>query len=117
MKAQRAQSRKSRLLRPGLVVAACLAGLTGATSEELPHWTSAGPEGGLILAAAAAPDQPSRIYAAGNGGVFRSVDAGTSWTAIAEGLEPAAPNPSLVAYTVAVKPDEPSTVLTALYYG
>jgi photosystem II stability/assembly factor-like uncharacterized protein len=44
------------------------------------HWVSLGPEGGTVQALAVDPASPSTIYAGCNGGVFKSTDAGSSWT-------------------------------------
>lgn len=77
---------------PGLVLAAFLAlaiSLTVADSAAaaLNRWTSAGPDaGGPVLDLAVDPTNPSIVYAATLGGVFRSVDRGESWTAANTGL-------------------------------
>jgi hypothetical protein len=43
-------------------------------------WTSIGPDGGNVLALAAAPSRPDRLYAAlGNGGIYKSLDRGQTW--------------------------------------
>ena len=48
------------------------------------HWRSIGPfRGGRVLAVAAAPDEPRRFYfGAVNGGVWKTDDAGRTWTPI-----------------------------------
>ena len=52
------------------------------------RWTRTGPDGGAVIALAAAPSRPATIYAGltGGGGVFRSVDRGASWTLAVSGL-------------------------------
>jgi hypothetical protein len=49
------------------------------------RWVPAGPEGGTIVALAADPDHPEVIYAGGST-VFRSGDAGATWTHRGRGL-------------------------------
>src|SRR5437867_4925246 len=50
-------------------------------------WTSNGPGGGTVLALAIDPATPSSVYAGTNrGGVFKSTNGGTSWTAVNTGL-------------------------------
>lgn len=44
-------------------------------------WASIGPDGGGVSALAAAPSRPDRLYAAlQNGGFYKSVDRGQTWT-------------------------------------
>ena len=43
-------------------------------------WRRLGPEGGSVLALAAAPSNPQVLYASVEGQVYRSADAGGSWT-------------------------------------
>lgn len=43
-------------------------------------WSQIGPDGGNVLALAAAPSRPDRLYAAlGNGGLYKSLDRGQTW--------------------------------------
>lgn len=51
------------------------------------RWTRIGPYGGTVLALAAAPSRPGLVYAGLEpGGVFRSPDAGRTWTFAGGGL-------------------------------
>jgi photosystem II stability/assembly factor-like uncharacterized protein len=45
-------------------------------------WTSLGPGGGWARSLVVDPRSPSTLYATGDGGVYRSVDAGENWTAL-----------------------------------
>lgn len=62
------------------------AGPSPALFQDL-HWRSIGPfRGGRVLAVAGAPDDPRRFYfGAVNGGVWRTDDAGRTWTPIFDG--------------------------------
>lgn len=44
------------------------------------RWTRFGPGGGIVGGFAVVPGHPSTVYAAGEGGIFRSLDGGESWT-------------------------------------
>jgi photosystem II stability/assembly factor-like uncharacterized protein len=72
------------------------------------HWKSLGPEGGVIVALAVNP-RSLTIYAACNGGVFRSDDGGSSWT------------PSGVSgdnvFALAVDPADPQTLYAGTNRG
>jgi hypothetical protein len=50
-------------------------------------WTSLGPDGGSIQAIAIDPLNSSTMYAATGAGLFKSADAGASWTALKPGLQ------------------------------
>ena len=50
-------------------------------------WTSNGPEGGNVSALAIDPLTPGTLYAGTNSGVFKSTDAGSSWSAASMGLQ------------------------------
>jgi|SRR5579871_5469530 len=51
-------------------------------------WTSLGPDGGFITALVVDPHITSTLYAAtASNGVFKSIDAGATWTAISSGLD------------------------------
>ena len=73
-----------------VVLAAAAGGPAGARASVDPtlfqalHWRSIGPfRGGRVLAVAGAPDDPKRFYfGAVNGGVWRTDDAGRTWTPI-----------------------------------
>lgn len=51
-------------------------------------WTRVGPDSGFVLALAAAPSDPSTIYAGlGLGGAFRSLNGGATWSFAGSGLD------------------------------
>lgn len=50
------------------------------------EWSSHGPDGGLVRVLAVDPRTPTTLYAATSGGVFKSLDGGTRWTAANRGL-------------------------------
>src|SRR5689334_2479161 len=59
------------------------------------RWTPIGPEGGEIVSLAADPAAPGTLYAGTvYGGVWKSLDGGSSWVPTVEGL-PAVPISSL----------------------
>ena len=66
----------SRILVAALLTAGFSARQAKADGD---HWKNLGPEGGTIVALALDPRSPSTIYAACNGGVFKSEDGGASW--------------------------------------
>jgi len=71
-------------------------------------WRPAGPDGGTVLALAAAAAAPQRVFAgAQDGGVFRSIDGGRSWSPLTAAL----PVPSVTA--LAVDPGDADHVLAA----
>ena len=51
------------------------------------QWTRVGPEGGQVLRLAVDPRTPSTVYArTGGGELFKTADAGASWSAVNSGL-------------------------------
>ena len=95
----------------GLFVLLCL-GPAGSASAGVNVWTSAGPEGGRIVALAVDPAAPATLYAAGEGGgVFKSADGGASWRAINAGLT----NANVRA--LAVDPAAPATLYAGMWGG
>jgi photosystem II stability/assembly factor-like uncharacterized protein len=52
-------------------------------------WTPLGPEGGSVWALAVDPGDTDVVYAGTVNGVFKSTDAGATWTAASKGLGPA----------------------------
>jgi photosystem II stability/assembly factor-like uncharacterized protein len=52
-------------------------------------WTPLGPEGGSVWALAVDPAVANAVYAGTRNGVFKSTDAGATWTAASKGLGPA----------------------------
>jgi photosystem II stability/assembly factor-like uncharacterized protein len=61
--------------------------LSGTLSAGRNRWTPVGPEGGNVLALAADPRNPGTLYAATCGSVFKTIDAGASWTAMNVALQ------------------------------
>jgi photosystem II stability/assembly factor-like uncharacterized protein len=82
--------------------------LSGALSAGPNRWTLAGPEGGVVSAIAADQQNPSTVYAATCGGVFKTIDGGANWRAINAGL------PEIACYigpgVLAVDPQNSGTV-------
>lgn len=71
-------------LSTSIVTSLCL----GSPAAQAARWQPIGPEGGFVQALAFAPSDPRVVYAGTNGGVFRSSDGGSSWTATNNGLGP-----------------------------
>lgn len=69
------------------------------------HWTSTGPEGGSVGSLAVHPIDPNRLFAGGLGGVYRSTDAGETWTRMNLPGLCDSPHPDVV-----IAPDAPFTV-------
>ena len=65
---------------------------------QYPEW------GQCVHKATRDPENPDRLYAQNHGGVFRSDDAGTSWTSIADGL------PSDFGFPVVAHPHRADTI-------
>jgi photosystem II stability/assembly factor-like uncharacterized protein len=69
------------------------------------RWVSIGPEGGSVPALAINPQTPEILYAETyGGGVFKSTNGGTNWSAIDTGLT----NPYVL--TLAINPQAPDTL-------
>jgi photosystem II stability/assembly factor-like uncharacterized protein len=70
------------------------------------HWRSIGPfRGGRTVAATGVPGRPHEFYiAAVNGGIFKSTDAGRTWTPIFDD------QPTASIGTLAVAPSSPDTI-------
>lgn len=85
---RRRHTRIIRIWLALLLVVAVLGPLlaTSPTLAGVNHWTSIGPEGGSIIALAAAPNAPV-IYAATPNAIFYSSDSGASWSRRSAGLE------------------------------
>ncbi|MDH3629224.1 MAG: hypothetical protein OES25_16415, partial [Acidobacteriota bacterium] len=71
-----------------LSLLSCLAGITFACFAFFPAvagvgaWTSNGPELGHVRDVAIDPSAPQNVYAATVGGLFKSVDGGSSWSRV-----------------------------------
>ena len=68
----------------------------------LDRWTAAGPFGGRVFGLAVAADTAGTVFAETGNGIFRSIDAGRSWTR--------APLPRATDFTVAVHARRPRTI-------
>src|ERR1700693_5884192 len=71
------QASVARTLLAAAILAALSTRVVAQTGAS--HWVSIGPEGGTVLALAVDPRSPSTIYAACDGGIFKSVNDGSSW--------------------------------------
>jgi photosystem II stability/assembly factor-like uncharacterized protein len=95
-----------------LAAAAGAQAVSASSASSAGRWTRIGPDGGAVLAIAAAPSRPATIYAGLHiGGVFRSTDAGVTWAYAGHGIgfaEVAA---------LAVDAARPSTVYAATLGG
>jgi photosystem II stability/assembly factor-like uncharacterized protein len=56
------------------------------TAELVGRWTATGPDGGPVTVLAPDPRQPHVLYAGTPGGVFKSVDAGATWSSRSDGI-------------------------------
>jgi len=84
-------------------------------------WTSHGPYDGAVYALAIDPSTPSTLYAGyccggdgtdgGVGGVFKSVDAGATWSAANTGL----PTHAAMVLALAIDPSTPSTLYALMF--
>ncbi|MEO8670161.1 MAG: YCF48-related protein [Tahibacter sp.] len=79
---------------------ACAGGL-GVAWGGTGSWTSSGPYGGGVTVLKLYEASPSTIWAAGRGGVFRSLSGGSSWARIELGLPPVHYATALAAATTA----------------
>lgn len=80
--------------------------LAGVASAGVNTWTTNGPERGDIRALAIDPTNPATLYAGTlGGGVFKSSNGGTSWSAINNGLDT-----SFVVSALVIDPTTPATV-------
>jgi photosystem II stability/assembly factor-like uncharacterized protein len=99
--------------RIGLVAAFALA--PGAAGAATSSWQSIGPSGGVALSVAVDPADPATAYAAsGAAGLFKTVDAGLSWSHSDAGLRPG------LLRRVVVDPGTPATVYVVagpLFFG
>ena len=102
-----------KIYRTRFVLVALLLALLyprGAIRADSSSWSSHGPPGASIAAVTIAPGSPTVVYSASeDGSVFRSLDAGASWSQTAAGL----PESSWNHLVLAVHPQ----VATTLYLG
>ena len=76
-----------RGLAYSLAAVAIIALTTTRALSQTPSWTSDGPFGAQVFALAINPITPTTLYVATNGGgVFRSLNGGSSWSAVNTGL-------------------------------
>jgi photosystem II stability/assembly factor-like uncharacterized protein len=62
--------------------------LTLPAAAGIDRWTPIGPDTGIVRALAASPSRPATVYAGlRSGGVYRSVDGGTTWAFAGNGLD------------------------------
>jgi photosystem II stability/assembly factor-like uncharacterized protein len=95
-----------------LLLAAVALLTAGAPSAAATRVTRIGPYGGSVNAVVAAPSRPNLVYAGLQvGGVFRSADAGRSWTFAGAGLI------DVQVFDLAVHPRLPATVYAATSRG
>lgn len=94
-----------------LLVAFALLPAAGVLEGGVGVWTTHGPAAGAISALAAAPSDPAILYAGSQtgAGLFRSTDAGESWTAIGAGTR-TAQGPGVATTAIAIDPNDSSTV-------
>ncbi len=88
-----------------LVLAVPLSALPG-------EWRNLGPDGGSVYTLAIAPSNPQVMYAGVEGGLYRSVDGGATWTYAGRGLDFVIPVSS-----IGVDPVQASTVYVGQVEG
>src|SRR6266404_2340121 len=95
----------------GRLLSAVLLAILGAAtaSAGINVWTSLGPEGGYVGALAINPQNPSTVYAGTSGGIFKSIDAGKSWSAVNSGLT------TFDIANLSIDPQNPGTVYAVTY--
>ncbi|MBI4663229.1 MAG: IPT/TIG domain-containing protein [Verrucomicrobia bacterium] len=64
----------------GLAILLCLVIPLGSAQAAVNEWESVGPPGGTVLALSIDPQDPRIVYAGTDGGVFKTIDAGATWT-------------------------------------
>ncbi|MEO6323276.1 MAG: hypothetical protein ABIT01_17755 [Thermoanaerobaculia bacterium] len=101
----------NRIVRPclGLIITFfCWTPLTAHAGKGV--WSSGGPFAG-VYALVIDPATPTKLYAGGSDGVFKSTDAGVRWNAASMGL------PSRSVSILVIDPTTPSTLYAAIYEG
>jgi cysteine-rich repeat protein len=79
-------SGRTLLAWPVALAAAVSLLAVAAAQADVNVWTTHGPPGASVAALAVDPHDPATVYAATRIGVFRSADAGRSWTRLNSGL-------------------------------
>ncbi|HEX5761277.1 MAG TPA: hypothetical protein VF121_18985 [Thermoanaerobaculia bacterium] len=103
---------RTRRLLPSVVALLLTGALAAPLAAGVDRWTRIGPYGGIVTALAAAPSRPVVVYAGlSTGGVFRSADAGGTWTFAGSGLVDSS------VFALAVHPRAPATVYAATARG
>src|SRR5579872_6783171 len=75
-----------RAFAPLFLLALALSPLPAAAGID--RWTPVGPDTGIVRVLAAAPSRPATVYAGlQSGGIYRSLDGGTTWTFAGNGLD------------------------------
>src|SRR5499425_1489629 len=100
-----------------LVVVLCCLGSTEIVSAGVNAWTGIGPEGAQVTSLAIDPTAPIILYAASscvqasalacNGGVFKTINGGGSWSSVNVGLT------NTNVSVVAIDPQTPTTLYAA----
>jgi photosystem II stability/assembly factor-like uncharacterized protein len=95
---------RARRLAPGLGFAATLALLAAPAAGQAGVWLTRGPAGGNVHCVVADPSRPSTLYAGTDQGVFKTDDAGETWSASGAGM------PAERVQTIAIEPSDPATL-------
>ena len=97
--------RLGRLAAMAWVVVLVAVGSAGVAAAGANRWTTNGPDGGGVFALAVDPGTPTTVYVGtDDSGVFKSIDAGGSWSAANTGLT------FLGVRALALDPATPTTV-------
>jgi photosystem II stability/assembly factor-like uncharacterized protein len=81
------------------------------SSAGVNRWTTSGPDVGNVKALAIDPSAPATLYAGTDGGVFKSINGGQSWTAINSGLT------DTIVDALAIDPSAPATLYAGTNLG
>lgn len=98
----------AKSLSAGILMATVLSGLAVRPLAAQGEWTPLGPPGGTVSALVLHPDDPRVLWAGTEGGgVFKSVDSGSSWAPVNQGLA------NLDVTALAVAASDPDTLYAA----
>lgn len=87
-----------------------LYGIASPASAGIDEWTRIGPEAAQVCALAAAPSRQSTVYAGtGSGDLFKSLDAGRTWTLVLDGTRGDRVAPGYICL-LAIDPASPDTI-------